>query len=134
MKKLILILPLAINAYASDTVSYDTKKRLFCELTEISPKMSDFGKGDIRDGWLRIIDGAFYSIEIGGWVVSTYDDNHSSNVSDSKQSIFIKDYVGFAKLNKRTGAVKMNFSTPDMTQNFNWDCVIGPNDTNNREM
>ncbi|MDN3617014.1 hypothetical protein [Vibrio gallaecicus] len=103
-------------------------------MTSISPKMSDFGRGDIRDGWLRVKEGFFYSIEIGGWVVSTYDGNHSTNVQDLKQSIFIKDYVGFAKLNKDTGVVKMNFSTPEMNQNFKWACVIGPNDTHNREM
>ncbi|WP_282175154.1 hypothetical protein [Vibrio diabolicus] len=50
MKKVLFLLPLAFSLNAADSANYDEKRRLFCELTSMTPLLSDLQKGDIRDG------------------------------------------------------------------------------------
>ncbi|MDH5931957.1 hypothetical protein [Vibrio splendidus] len=99
-----------------------------------SPLLSDLGKGDVRDGWLRIQDDMYYSIEIGGWVMLRYGSNDGVNISNTKNSLYIKDYVGLTKFDKKTGKVTMNYSTKDMSQKLVWSCDVGLNQPNNSEM
>lgn len=119
---------------AADTVKYDEKRHLFCELTSLTPKLRDLAVGDIKDGWLRIKEDYYYSIEIGGWVISSYGSNDGTDISNNSKTLFIKDYIGLAKLNKKTGRIVMNYSTPDMSQKLRWSCNIGRNEPKNTDM
>ncbi|CAM3954172.1 hypothetical protein [Vibrio neonatus] len=130
MKKILFLLPLAFNLHASNSVNYDEKRRLFCELTSISPLLSDLRKGDIRDGWLRIQNDRFYSIEIGGWVMLRYGTNDGENISNSKRSLYIKDFSGLTKFDKATGKITMNYSSGNISQKLVWSCDIGKNQPN----
>ncbi|HHB1596691.1 TPA: hypothetical protein ACN976_004900 [Vibrio campbellii] len=134
MKKVLFLLPLAFSLHAADSAKYDEKRRLFCELTSMTPLLSDLQKGDIRDGWLRIQNDMYYSIEIGGWVMMRYGSNDGVNISNTQKSLYIKDYVGLTKFDKTTGKVTMNYSTKDMSQKLVWSCDIGKNQPNNSEM
>ncbi|MFA0114667.1 hypothetical protein AB4407_13495 [Vibrio sp. 10N.261.46.E11] len=134
MKKVLFLLPLAFSLNAADNASYDEKRRLFCELTSITPLLSDLQKGDVRDGWLRIQNDMYYSIEIGGWVMSRYSSNDGVNISNTNNSLYIKDYIGLTKFDKKTGKVTMNYSTKDMSQKLVWSCDVGKNQPNNTEM
>ncbi|MEZ8152808.1 hypothetical protein ACED23_17180 [Vibrio splendidus] len=134
MKKVLFLLPLAFSLNAADSANYDEKRRLFCELTSITPLLSDLQKGDVRDGWLRIQDDMYYSIEIGGWVMLRYGSNDGVNISNTKNSLYIKDYVGLTKFDKKTGKVTMNYSTKDMSQKLVWSCDVGKNSPSNSEM
>jgi len=130
----IFLLICSFNVFAGDDVRYDEKKRLLCEVASLHPKFSDFFVGDFRKGWLRIKHDEFYSIAIAGWVVSMYSDNNSDYVVNNSKSLYVRDYAGMAKLNKKSGKVSMKMELSDNSNvNIQWICNIGANQPNNRE-
>lgn len=112
-----------------DTVKYDEKRRLFCELKYQNPTASDsLSIGSIQKGWLRKIKNGYHSIEIDGWVIMT---NNSDNVMDDGNELYIEDVSGVGKLNRRTGIVKLNFKGNHNGTPYNkyikWRCKLGEN-------